>query len=274
MTSALRTALLVAGVFAAVILASIFYARMVRQAPQVETAPSAAPAVAPGPIDPAGLHPGIQEGLRAFQDNRLDDARTSFESVPVTDTSYLVARQNLAAVLVRAGDFAGADRTLEEISKLQPDSAALAEQRAWVQYRLGNYEKAELYALRGLEIDGRQPQLRYAIGLFRAAAGRTMESVAAYKRGMQADTERRHVAEALGPLMTLAQERPDLPGVHYLLAFFANALRQTALEIQELERCLAVESTGPLADAARARLAEARGGAASAAPRPSPTPGS
>jgi len=260
-TSTLRNALLVAGLFAVVVAASIFYSRAIRQSPAIETAETT-----PAALESAFLHAGIQDGLRAVQDTRLEDARTSFESVPSSDPGYLIARQNLVAVLVRSGDLAGAATVLQEIAALQPDNPSIAEHLAWAYYGLADYERAELYALRGLEIDGRLTHLRYAVGLFRLASGRTIEAIPAYKRAMEADTKRTHVTEALTRLMTLGQERPELSAVHYTLAFFANALRRKELEIQELEKYLAAEPTGPIADTARARLAEARGTALPASP--------
>ena len=248
MHSALRTALAACGVFAVVVLASVFYSRALRQAPAVETRPT------PGVAEPATLHPGIEAGLRAVQDNRLEDARTSFEGVPISDPSYLVARNHLAGALVRAGDVPGAIRVLEELAVFQPDSPTILEELAWGHHRLGDHERAELYALRGLEIDGTRAQLRYAVGLFRLAAGRTVEAVPAYKRAMEADTGGRHVTEALTRLLTLGAERPDLTGVHYIAAFFANTLRRPEVERQELERFLAAESSGPIAVQARAQL--------------------
>ena len=265
MSPALRTALVVIGAFAAVVLASVFYSRVLRQAP-VETASRPTPGVA---ADAPPLHPGIEAGLRALKDNRLDEARTSFESVPASDPSYFIARGQLASALLRAGDARGSVRVLEELAALQPDSPEIAERLAWGYYRLGDPERAELNALRGVEIDGTRAQLRYAVGLFRLAAGRTIEAVPAYKRAMEADTGRRNVGDALMQLFTLGAERPDLPGVHYVAAFFANAMQRPELERQELERFLEAESSGPLAANARAQLLEL-GPTRSASPDPSP----
>ena len=107
------------------------------------------------------------------------------------------------------------------------------------------------------------------MGLFRLAAGRTVEAIPAYKRAMEADTGRRHVTEALMQLFTLGAERPDLPGVHYIAAFFANAMRRPELERQELERFLAAESSGPIAANARTQL-DALGPQGSPGPVPTP----
>jgi tetratricopeptide (TPR) repeat protein len=263
----LRSALLVASVFAAVALGSFFYGRMVRLAPAVETATAERPA--PPVVDPAQLHAGIRDGLRAVQENRPADARTSFESVPATDPGYMIARGHLVSLFVGSRDYAAAAQVLAELDRLKPDDPAIAEQLAWAHYHLGRPADAELHALRSLEIDGQQSRVRYAVGLFRVADGRTAEAVPAYKRAMASDTGRRHVTDALGQLLALGKERPDLAGVHYLLAFFANALGQTALEIEELERFLAQAPEGPVANTARTALDTARHKAS--AP---PTPGS
>ncbi len=251
MSSATRTALVVVCVFVAVVLASVFYSRTLRQAPAVETAPRPTPAV----TQPTTLHPAIDAGLRALQDNRLREARTSFESVPSSDPSYLVARAYLADGLLRMGDAAGAVHELEELNRLQADTPAILEQLAWGYYGLADFDRAELAALRGLEIDPNQTQLRYAIGLFRIAAGRTVEAIPAYKRAMEADVGRKHVTVALTRLVALSVERSDRPGAQYALAFFANAMQKPDLERQGLERFLAAEPSGPLADRAREQLA-------------------
>ena len=267
MSSALRTALVLLGIFAAVVLASVFYSRVLRETPVVETAPRPTPAVA----DSAALHPAIGVGLAALQDSRPEDARTSFESVPATDASYLIAQGHLAEAMIRGGDVLGGIRVLENLAAIQPDSPAILEPLAWGYYRAGDLDRAELCALRAIEVDPGQARLRYALGLFRLSAGRTVEAIPVYKRAMEADVRQEHARDALARLFGLRIERPDLPGVHYALAFFASAMKRPELEREELERFLAQETAGPLADKARSRLADlaAEPGAIPAA---SPTP--
>jgi tetratricopeptide (TPR) repeat protein len=250
MSSAARTALAVVCVFAAVVLASVFYSRALRQPSVAASAPVATPAA----TTQTPLHPAYEAGLRALQDNRPAEARTSFESVPATDPSYLLARDGLAEALLHMGDAAGAIRELEAVARMQPDTVAIHEQLAWAYFAQQDPERAELAALRGLEIDPSQTQLRYAVGLFRIAEGRTVEALPAYKRAMEADVNRSHVTPALTRLVALSLERPDLPGVQYALAFFANAMQRPELERQGLEKFLAAEPSGALADKARARL--------------------
>jgi len=72
---------------------------------------------------------------------------------------------------------------------------------------------------------------------------------------MELEGDEARVLDALNDLTTLAEKKPDLAAVHYALAIFANSLDNRDQEREELERYLELESTGPVAEIARERLA-------------------
>ncbi len=129
---------------------------------------------------------------------------------------------------------------------------------AWLEYRLGDFEAAELCALRVLEIEPEDATTRYGVALFRLMQGRLPEAMDTYRRAMEQNTSREQITEALERLLVAHEERPDAPQVHYALAFFAESLGRPEQEIEELRHYLATEPTGPTAELARTRLAEVR----------------
>jgi tetratricopeptide (TPR) repeat protein len=244
-----------------VIAGSYFYSRSVKTdaLPDVMARPEPAPAstleLPPG----VELNPDLAEGLQAFQDNRLEEARASLERVPAVDPGYLLALRNLGQVRGLLGDWEGAREALEQVLATQLDDAGTLETLGQVQYRLGDYEGAELSALRALEIGGDDPLLRFDLALYRVAGDRLLEALATYERAIADDPERTGTMKALQRLMSLHETHPEIPTVHYALAYFARRLSRQDLEIQELEHYLQTNPTGPTAAFARTRLEEARG---------------
>jgi tetratricopeptide (TPR) repeat protein len=258
MNPVIKTILLLAGLLAVVIAGSYYYSRTMKPGNADDTSTPESSTDAPQIYIGAELHPDLDAGIKALQDNRLEEARARLEAVPETDRGYLLARQNLSRVLIRLGDLEGARRELERLADLQLDTPELLTGLAWLQYRLLDYEAAELSALRALEIDAEDAELRYSLGLFRLAQGRLPEAIDTYNRAMEQDPGRPTVSAALEKLIELHEERPDLAQVHYALAFFAKSLSRRELEIEELEHFLATDPQGSTAAVARERLEEAR----------------
>lgn len=258
MNPVIRVALLIGAILAVVIAGSYYYSRSLQPAtPRAAGAPagSPAPVMVGTPIEGP-----LAEGLQALQDNRLEEARASLEKVPLEDPGFLVALRNLAEVRAQLGDFAGARDALERLSSLQADTRGALELMSRVQYRLGDYQAAELALLRAFEIDDADPALRYDLALFRVAQARLPEAIETYDRAVARDPSQAGIMTALERLSALHEARPELPTVHYALAYFAKRLARPELEAEELEHFLAHESGGPAADAARRRLDELGGG--------------
>ena len=67
-----------------------------------------------------------------------------------------------------------------------------------------------------------------------------------------------YVVQAREHLLMMQKTRPDYPDVHFMLAFFANAIGNHGEEVDELEKFLAAEPQGAVAETARTQLEEAR----------------
>jgi tetratricopeptide (TPR) repeat protein len=254
MSPAVRSSIVIAALFALIIVASVLFSRRVGDVP----APAESPEVEPIADQGRPSHPEMRQGLAALLQDRLDAAQEHFSRVPPGDPAYPSALKNLVVVEVRRGDLAAAAARAEALLALDPGDPQMLDQLSWIYYRLERLEQAELLALRAFEADPLNPALRYRVGLYRVAQGRAAEALPTYKRAMQHDLDRAAVNRALTNLMRLHDEQPDLAGVHYALAYFANAMGRPAVEVEELEHFLDREPSGNVADVARARLADAR----------------
>ena len=257
MNPVIRIALLLVALLAVVIAGSYFYSRSVKSG-NVDDVP-ARPELTPAPETYVGaeLNPDLTEGLQALQDNRLEEARASLENVPEIDPGYLLALRNLGQVRALLGDWEGAREALERLVAMQLDTSDALTALSQVQYRLGDFDAAELSALRALEIQEADPMLRFDLALYRVAQDRLAEALDTYERAIELDPERTRTMKALQRLMALHDEHPELPTVHYALAYFARRFARLDLEIQELEHYLAKSPQGQTADFARQRLEEA-----------------
>jgi tetratricopeptide (TPR) repeat protein len=258
MNPAIRTVLVFLGLLLLVIAASLYFVRTTRTderqpAAQQEPASSALPEAQRPP-----LHPDIVAGLEALKEFRTDDARALFAGVPEDDPSYGEALKNLANIQWQEGDYEGALTSFAMLSTLYPNDVVTYINLSWAQYRLGLYEDSELSALRALELDPNSVAARYNVAFFRLAQGNIPASMLAYHRAMRRDGAMEYVGTAREHLLQLEDERPDFPDVHYALAFFANSIGNRQLEIEELEKYLAMNPAGPAVEVARARLAEAK----------------
>ena len=210
---------------------------------------------------PDNLHPDLAAGLAALRANRLDEARNRLEKLQPTDPGYPLALINLTVACERLGDLEAALEAATELITVEPEDSKAWIRMSWVQYRLGRYREAEFSSVRALEVDPTNIPARYDAALFRVAQGRTPEAINAYTRAFKRDQfGHSYLFQAHDHLLELRSNRPDLPSVHYALAFFANSLGWREREIEELERSLSLESTGPAAEAARTNLAKARQG--------------
>jgi tetratricopeptide (TPR) repeat protein len=261
MNPVIRIALLLVALLAVVIAGSYFYSRSVKTGAVNEVPPLSEPTEAPTPgiLPGAEMNPDLAEGLQAIQDNRLEEARASLERVPEVDPGYLVALRNLGQVRGMLGDWEGAREDLERLLTIQLDTRDALVALGQVQYRLGDFDAAELSALRALEIDEGDPLLRFDLALYRVAQNRLAEALDTYERAIERDPERTRTMKALERLMSLHDRHPEIPTVHYALAYFARRLARLDLEIQELEHYLQTDPTGQTANFARQRLAEALG---------------
>jgi len=259
MNPVIRIALLLVALLAVVIAGSYFYSRSVKTGVVTDVATPSDPAPAPEALLGADVNPDLAAGMRAFQDNRLEEARASLEKVPEADPGYLLALRNLGQVRGLLGDWEGAREALERLVDIQLDTRDSLAALGQVQYRLGEFEAAEFSALRALEIEQGDPMLRFDLALYRVAQNRLAEALDTYERAIELDSERALTMKALHRLMSLHDEHSEIPTVHYALAYFARRLSRLDLEIQELEHYLQTNPTGQTAEFARQRLDEALG---------------
>ena len=259
MNPVIRIALILVALLAVVIAGSYFYSRSVKNGDVTDVAARPGPTPPPTPEVPLGieLNPDLAEGLQALQDNRLEEARASLEKVSELDPGYLLALRNLGQVRGLLGDWEGAREDLERVIELQVDTRDALTALGQVQYRLGDFDAAEVSALRALEIEQGDPLLRFDLALYRVAQDRLLEALDTYERAIEIDTERARIMMALQRLMSLHDDHPEIPAVHYALAYFGRRLSRLDLEIQELEHYLETNPAGQTAQFARQRLDEA-----------------
>jgi tetratricopeptide (TPR) repeat protein len=205
-----------------------------------------------------GEHPDLIAGREALAAGRLDEARQHLERVPADHASYLLAQSELATVHAALGDPELALRMLEQITRMETGNPDLFVNQGWILYSVGRLEEAELAALRAIELAPDAVAPRYNVALFRVAQGRLPEAIEAYRRAMLRDAAMGYVARAREHLVQLTLTHPDFADPHYALAYFANSLGNRREEIDELERYLAMDPSGPAVEVARERLAEAR----------------
>lgn len=215
---------------------------------------STAPAATPPP-----LHPKQVEARLAIREGRMDDARDALLSVSQTDPLYLGVLGDLAVLYESRGQFEAALTTGNQLLMLEPENSEAHHGMARAFYGLEDYRRAEMHAMRALEIDPGNARARYTVALVRLAAGQIDRAIDAYLRAMHISQDQANIDAALTDLTLLEQSRPDLAEVHYAMAFFANSLGSEEQEILELERYLAANASGAAAESARSRLAELKG---------------
>ena len=252
MNPAIRTLLVFLGLLIIVIAASLYFVRTTRDAPGEQHA-----AAEPGQSAPATLHPDVVAGLEALKEFRTEDARALFEKVPETDPGYGEALKNIADIQWQEGELEGALKSFSDLTAILPNDAVAYINLSWAQYRLGLLADSELSTLRAIEVAPDLLAARYNVAFFRLAQGDIPLAMIAYHRAMRRDGAMEYVGQAREHLLRLQADRPDFPDVHYALAYFANAFGDRRLEVEELQRYLAMNPEGPPVEVARARLAEA-----------------
>lgn len=257
MNPVIRIALLLVALLAVVIAGSYFYSRSVKTGEVAEVVTLSETAPSPESLLGADTNPDLAAGVQALQDNRLEEARASLEKVSELDPSYLLALRYLGQVRGLLGDWEGARVDLERLVEIQLDTRDALTALGQVQYRLGDYEGAELSALRAIEIEQGDPMLRFDLALYRVAQDRLAEALDTYERAIELDPAQARTMKALQRLMSLHDDHPEIPTVHYALAYFARRLARLDLEIQELEHYMETNPTGQTAGFARQRLDEA-----------------
>jgi tetratricopeptide (TPR) repeat protein len=258
MNPLVRTIALFLGLLAVVVVASLVMVKYTRDgAGEGREAQTAAPA----PSLEEGLVPlnaDLVRGLDALKRNELSEARESFAKVPESDASYFEALRSIAMIEWQTGEFEAAEAAFLKLSALQPDNPEAHISIGWAQYRLGRLAEAESSVLRAIELDGNSVAARYDVAFFRLAQGMLPEAIKAYSRAVVRDGAQQYFGTARQHLLQLLEERPDLAEIHYALAYFAHAINDRILEIEELEKYLAMNPTGPAVEVARSRLADAR----------------
>jgi tetratricopeptide (TPR) repeat protein len=241
-------------VFAAILVlsaAGLFLVGRMLMAPPEGTPALTAPADAPALSD---LPEALVAGRQAMREGRTDEARTLLEQIDASEPAYLMALSTLGALDLRMDQPAAAADNFRLILSLEPDDADAYFGLSLAQYALGNNADAEYSCLRTLELAANHAPARFHLALVRTAMGRTEDSIDSYLRAMQFDKTEPRILGALGELTMLHAKQPELPSVHYALAFFANTLGSVDQEVLELGHFLELESTGPAAEQARATL--------------------
>jgi Flp pilus assembly protein TadD len=241
------------GLLILVIAASLYFVRTTRTG-DAERAPALPQEQHSSPPQ----HPDLQAGLEALREARPDEAREAFERVPENAPGYLEALSNLAKLQWQEEDFEGARSSYAKLTAIRPDDPVPYINLSWAQYRLGRPADSELSTLRAIEVAPDLVSARYNVAFFRLAQGNTADAIPAYVRAMRRDGAMEYIGTARAHLMQLQSDQPEFPDVHYALAFFANSIGNRQLEVEELERYLAMNPAGPVAEVARKRLAEAK----------------
>jgi tetratricopeptide (TPR) repeat protein len=172
-------------------------------------------------LDPAYVAPRILLGSSLLALGRVAEARTAAERAVKLAPREPLARLQLARVLERSSDWAGAVEQYRTLRELRPDEPEYV-------YALGNtYLRLAEWSLSELgKLDGGQARLHQAMGHNYRVQGRPDLALRAFERAVQAD--------------------PTLPEVHLAMAQVHMEQKQWAEARQEVERELAIvpESAG------------------------------
>ena len=184
MNPALRTTLLLAALVLGVVVAAVFYGRMVRVPETTGPSPAAGPS-ASEEADPRFVDPTVSAGLESARDGRFEEARRRLESVDASNPGYLLALRGLASVYTALEEPDGAVRVLLELSRLNPDDPDTLIRLAWAFQAADSPDQAELTALRLLEIQPGNLDARYDIAFFRIEQDRIEQAMRSYYRAVQ-----------------------------------------------------------------------------------------
>ena len=210
------------------------------------------------PASTAPEDPDYIAGLQALEQSDPAAALEAFDRVQPDSKDYAAALSAAVQALEQTGNFEAASERLDRLVQYAPDNPSIRLGLSYNHFRQGNYEQAELNALRAVEIAPRSFQPRYQVGLARMAQGDAAGAVSAYARAIEADTSGAYVAKANQEVIDFTRQHPEHPESFYVMAFFGETLRIQEQEIEGLEGFLAVRDDGLLADMARAQLEKIR----------------
>jgi putative PEP-CTERM system TPR-repeat lipoprotein len=111
----------------------------------------------------------------------LADAAQTYRRLIAIDPSGIQQRRRLAAVLLRAGETAGAREAIEEASKLSPTNPRLVQDRIALEIKTSGVQAARAWAATYGERHSELPWAAALEGDVLAAAGQLDEAVAAYE---------------------------------------------------------------------------------------------
>jgi tetratricopeptide (TPR) repeat protein len=187
-------------------------------------------------LDPAYAAPRILLGASLLALGRVSEARTALERAVKLAPREPLARLQLARVLERAGDWAGAVEQYRALKEMKPDEPEYA-------YALGSaYLHLSEWSLKQLAtVDGGQARLQQALGHNYRVQGRADFALRAFARAAQAD--------------------PTLPEVHLAMAQVYMEQKRWAEARREIERELAIVPESAGARALLERLSALEAGA-------------
>jgi tetratricopeptide (TPR) repeat protein len=266
MTPALRTTLQLGALILCVVLAAVLYVRLVgvnptprgegRAAGQTFSGRGADLLTGTDPEAASELGADLEAGLEAARQGDYEEARALLETTAPSDPGYLVALGALGTVYAALDRHDDAVAALSRLTTLQPGDTNALMRLAWSEFAAGDSQRAELSALQVLELDPRNVDARYDLGLFRIGQDHLDQAVRTYYRAIREYPDQQRFGTARARLELLHEERPDLASVHYALAFFANTIGDFVTEARELEHYLELAPDGSAAANARKRLAE------------------
>ncbi|HEX9190376.1 MAG TPA: tetratricopeptide repeat protein [Vicinamibacteria bacterium] len=185
-------------------------------------------------LDPAYAAPRILLAASLLALGRTSDARTAAERAVKIAPREPLARLQLARVLERLPDWAGAVEQYRALREMKPDEPEYT-------YALGNaYLRLSEWSLKELgAVEGGEARLHQAMGHNYRVQGRPDLALQAFERAAKAD--------------------PSLPEVHFAMAQVLMEQKRWAEARQEAERELAIvpESAGARALLARISALEA-----------------
>lgn len=251
MNPTVRTILVFLALVAAIVGASLMYRKIGAPAQtSAETEPVA--------LDESTLQPETRIAVQAEREGRGDEALEHFLAIPGTSPDYPLALERIAVILARRGQYVDAQARIFELMHLFPGDAEPHGIMGWLFYLDEDYDRAELAALRALELDPGHLSSRYNIGLFRVAQGRSQRAVASYTRAMRDDPSGRKIALHRERLRAFHDEHPEQAATHYVLAFVAGSMQDHRTEIEELQHFIEIAPLGPELKAAHIKLKQTR----------------
>jgi hypothetical protein len=140
----------------------------------------AAPSPAPPIVAPAGGATMSKEALARLRANLAASPSDSAARIELAN-----ALNSAASLLVSQGDLASARTNLEEAVKLDPRNAILLSNLGTVEFRLGDYQKAEDLLQSSLAIDRKRQWTYLLLGETLYREEKITQAISAWKEGLQ-----------------------------------------------------------------------------------------